>query len=219
MNVMPELAALEQERRSKRNPEIQAIMDEAGDEVAALDIEHKALRSGDKAPSFTLPNATGQSVSLESVLANGPAVIVFYRGGWCPYCSVALRVLQARLDDIQAQNATLLAISPEQPDYSLSTTEKLSLEFEVLSDTGNQIARRFGLVFTLPESLRPIYSRSGYDIIAHNGDASFELPVPGTFVVGTDGVIALAHVDSNYTRRLSPDAIIAALKELQSAPA
>ncbi|MCB0053450.1 MAG: AhpC/TSA family protein, partial [Caldilinea sp.] len=114
--------------------------------------------------------------------------------------------------DIQALGATLVAISPQTPDNSLSLAEKHGLAFPVLSDAGNAVARRFGLVFTVPEALRAVYDKLGIDIPAHNGDGSFELPVPGTYVVGRDGTIAFAYANVDYTRRVAVRDILAALR-------
>lgn len=105
-----------------------------------------------------------------------------------------------------------MAISPELPDHSLSTVEKNELSFEVLSDAGNKVARQFGLVFQLPEDLRPLYLNWGIDLAAHNGDESSELPVPGTFVVGQDHRVILAAVNPDYTRRLEPAEIVDSLR-------
>ena len=101
----------------------------------------KALRRGQVSPRFALPSATGAIVSLEERLAYGPIIVTFYRGGWCPYCNIALRALQSRLPEIKSLGGSLIAISPEVPDQSLSTTEKLALEFDVLSDADNFVAR------------------------------------------------------------------------------
>ena len=110
--------------------------------------------------------------------------------------------------------ASLPAISLQTPDNSLSTQEKNTLSYEVLSDVGNQVARQFGLVFTLPASLLPIYADFGINLAAANGNNSFELPLPATYVVGTNGVIAHAFVDADYTKRLDPQEIIETLKKM-----
>ncbi|MEL6495485.1 MAG: peroxiredoxin-like family protein, partial [Cyanobacteria bacterium J06623_7] len=174
-------------------------------------VAEQSIGKGQKLSNFTLPNALEQEISLKSLLAKGAVVVSFYRGGWCPYCNLELRALQAALPEITARGATLVAISPETPDSSLSTKEKNELSFEVLSDRGNLLARELGLVFTLPESLRPIYSNFGIDIPAHNGDETFELPLPATYVVKADGTIVYHFVHADYTQRLDPDQIIEAL--------
>jgi len=122
--------------------------------------------------------------------------------------------LQLALDRIKELGASLVAISPETPDNSLSTAEKNSLTFEVLSDLGNRVAREFGIVFQLPIDLRPIYAGFGIDLIKANDDDTFELPIPATYVIGTDRKIRKAFVNADYTKRLDPEEIIAVLKEM-----
>jgi len=169
---------------------------------------------GDPAPDFTLPDAQGRPVSLSAALREGPVVVTFYRGGWCPYCNIQLRAYQEALPQIIARSARLFAISPQLPDASLTTAEKNDLEFDVLSDAGNAVARAFGLVYALPQELRDALSANGKALPGINGDDSWELPLTGTFVIGRDGRIALAWVDTDYRRRLAPEAILEALAKL-----
>ncbi len=215
MAVMNELVALEQERRAKRPAELQAVMDQATADLDASEMADGFLREGDTAPDFVLPDALGNSVALADLRAQGPVVIAFYRGTWCPYCNLEVQLLQRALPDIQALGATLVAISPQTPDNSLTLAEKHGLGFAVLSDAGNAVARRFGLVFTVPDALRGVYDKLGIDIPAHNGDGSFELPVPGTYVVGRDGTIAFAYANVDYTRRVATADILEALRSLR----
>lgn len=194
--------------------DVRDSMSTATAELAASGILEAATSTGATAPDFTLPNATGTPVQLSQLLSQGPVVLSFYRGQWCPYCNLELRALQQALPDISAAGATLVAVSPQTPDNSLSTVEKNELTFEVLSDVGNRVARDYGLVFQLPENLRPIYAGFGIDVPAHNGDETFELPVAATYVIATDGTIAHAFVDADYTKRLDPADIAAALQAL-----
>jgi peroxiredoxin len=122
--------------------------------------------------------------------------------------------LQLELPDIESLGAQLVAISPNLPDKSLSTVEKNHIAFEVLSDVGNHVARDFGLVFTLSEELRPIYASFGIDIPAFNGDHTFELPMPATYVIATDSTITYAMVDPDYPKRLEPSEIVKVLKNM-----
>jgi peroxiredoxin len=123
-----------------------------------------------------------------------------------------LQAYQESLPEIQALGASLVAVSPQTPDSSLSTAEKDELKFEVLSDVGNQVARRYGLVFRVADAVQAAMKGLGIDLAQHNGDESWELPVPGTFVIAKDGSIRLAYVDADYTRRLEPSEILAALR-------
>jgi peroxiredoxin len=122
--------------------------------------------------------------------------------------------LQRSLPEIKSQGAELVTISPQLPDNSLSTAEKLALEFEVLSDVGNKVAKSFGLVFKLSEKMQEIYKNFGIDLPTANGDQSFELPIPATYVVAKNGIIAFAFIDADYTNRLDPEIIVSELKKL-----
>lgn len=200
--------------RSRLPDSTLAVMDAATASLAASGLVEQSLAVGVKAPEFNLPNVNGDAVALSTLLAHGPVVLAFYRGGWCPYCSTELRALQARLDDFTTLGATLVAISPQTPDNSLSTAEKMDLAFLVLSDVGNTVARSYGLVFSLPEDLREVYSGFGLDLPAANGDDSFELPLPATFVLDSNGVVAWRFVDVDYTKRAETDDVLAALAAL-----
>ena len=173
-----------------------------------------ALAAGAPAPAFGLPDARGGEASLARLLAGGPVVLVFYRGGWCPYCDLQLRAYQEVLPQIRAFGAQLVAVSPQTPDESLSTAEKKALAFPVLSDVGNAVAREYGLVFRVPPGLDAVHRGFGIDLARSNGDASNELPVPAVFVIGRDGRVAFRHVDADYRNRLEPARLIEALSAL-----
>ena len=155
-------------------------------------------------PKFSLQNAVGKLVSREELLSHGPFLMVFYRGEWCPYCNVQLQHLQRNVDKMTAKGVTLVAVSPELPNQSLNTTEKHDLKFQVLSDVGNKLARQLGIVWAQPDELRGVFSVAGVDLKARNGDDSFEVPVPATFLVDQKGVVRNKFIDSDYTKRLEP---------------
>ena len=173
-----------------------------------------AISVGAIAPEFRLPDVNGNPVSLADLLRRGPVVVTFYRGGWCPYCNIQLRAYQAVLREIAALGAQLVAISPQLPDQSLSTLQANELTFEVLSDVGNHAARRFGLIYALPEELRAALRSNNKALPGINGDESWELPVPATYVIARDGRIALAYIEVDYRKRLEPEAILDALRSL-----
>ena len=174
----------------------------------------QAIKVGDTFPDFVLPNAENAGLSLAALLKEGPLVISFYRGAWCPYCNLEIKALQNRLTDIQATGAQLIAISPQTPDKSSDQISTSKLTFDVLSDSSNKLAKQCGLVFTLPESLRPVYAAWKLDIPGHNGDDTFELPMPATFITGSDGIIKYAFIDMDYTKRLEPEIIVEQLRQL-----
>jgi peroxiredoxin len=206
-----ELAAQRQSSYEARTPEQRQTQRETVAIVEQSGLARTALTVGDQAPAFSLPNAVGETVSLAALLAHGPVIISFYRGGWCPYCNLELRALQARLGDVREAGGELVAISPEHPDSSLDTAEKNSLEFPVLSDVGNVVARQFGLVHAInPEWVR--YQLSvGVDVAARNASAVAEVPLPATYVVRQDGTITFAVVDADYTTRAEPADVLRAL--------
>lgn len=211
MPLKDELESVKTTFAQKNDPAIVAAYEKGIDELRAAGIERNALKPGDRAPDFTLPDATGRSVSLSERLKDGPVVLKFYRGGWCPYCNLELRAYQKALPELAAVGAQLVAVSPESPDHSLSTKEKNALAFSVLSDRGGATARAYRLAFQLSPELKALYQSRGRDLAEWNG-GDWTLPVPGTFVVGTDGRIVLAHVDADYRSRLEPSEAVAAAR-------
>ncbi|MGY5450338.1 peroxiredoxin-like family protein [Agarivorans sp. MS3-6] len=196
--------------------DVQKLMKQATKNLAESEIAKKAPQAGQVLPNFTLANQTGEQVSLSSLLAKGPLIITFYRGGWCPYCNLELRAYQQILPEIKALGANLVAITPELPDASLSTTEKNELQFQVLTDTNADYAKSLDIVFALPEELRPIYSSFGIEVEKHNGEGQFGLPLAVTYVVAQDGTIASAFIDADYTKRQEPSDLLPVLKSLNN---
>jgi peroxiredoxin len=175
----------------------------------------QALEEGALAPDFTLPDARGNAVTLSHLLTQGPVIMTFYRGAWCPYCHLQLRAYQQALPYMQARGASLVAISPQTPGHNRALAEKLKLTFALLSDMGNQVARQFGLVFTIDEAVRGAHKLVCADLPAFNGTDAWDLPMAGTFLVDQSGTVRLAFVDPDFTRRLDPSVIIARLNELK----
>jgi peroxiredoxin len=202
----------------KRVPaERQAIMER---HIAELrnGLAKTALKAGDRAPAIVLGNAKGETVDVGALLKQGPVIVTFYRGGWCPYCNLELRAFQQVLPDIKAAGASLVAISPEKPDDTLSTTEKNALSFEVLSDIGQKVGRAFGLVYDFSDELKSAYREFGLDIPAKNGAASeWALPISATYVIGGDGTITYAHTDADYRDRADPADILKLVKTSRAA--
>jgi len=219
MSFQDELAGLKQMSLEKRGPAVIALYERSVDELRASGMATRALAVGDPMPGFALPNANGATVRSAELLGKGPLVVTFYRGGWCPYCNLELRAYQARIDRLRAAGATVVAISPELPDETARATGDNALAFDVLSDAGNAVARSFGLVFKLGAEMVEIFRRNGNDLERRNGDGSWELPIPGTFVVDAGGVVVLADVDPDYTRRLDPAQVMATVEALATGTA
>lgn len=184
------------------------IIEKAFQEIAQSNWDADALAEGDKAEDFSLANAKGEETRLSSLLANGPVILNFYRGDWCPYCNLEFKALNDILPQIKDLGATLVGISPELPDNSLNTKEKHQLQFQVLSDVGNVVARLYGIVMPVPEIMRPLYDKWGIDLHQANGDHSWELPIPATYVLSPDATVIAAYVNKNYTQRMEPTEIV-----------
>lgn len=189
----------------------QQVFADAMKQVATSGVMESALKVGAPAPDFTATDAKGETLHLADLLKNGPVVMTWYRGGWCPYCNIQLRSMQQALPEIAGAGATLVALTPEKPDSSLTTAEKNQLTFAVVSDTQLKIAHQYGVAYKLPESLREMF-KGRLELPEINGDDSWELPLAATYVIGTDGKVAYAFVDADYTRRAEPADIIEAIK-------
>jgi peroxiredoxin len=196
-------ANADEAKKTLYNQGIQAVVD-AG-------VLERAKNVGDEAPNFTLKNANGESVNLKTQLKNGPVILMWYRGGWCPYCNLTLKSMQDHLAQFTAAGAQLIALTPELPDSSLSTKEKNNLQFEVLSDLKNTIAKQYGVVFTLTPEVAKKY-QEGFGLHQYNGDESNELPLAATYIIGTDGKIKYAFLDADYRNRAEPAEILKHLK-------
>ncbi|GAA0482549.1 peroxiredoxin-like family protein [Streptomyces olivaceiscleroticus] len=214
MSLNAELRTFYEARQQQIPAEVREIMQRAGAELAASGQADRALAAGAQAPDFTLPTATGDTRTLGELLAQGPVVLTFYRGAWCPYCNIALRSLQQHHDALTERGARLLAVSPQIPDESLSLAEKHALAFDVLSDIGSAVAKAYGLAFDLPDDLAAVYDRLGFDLQHVNGGHARTLPLPATYVIDRSGTIRWAFADTDYTTRAEPADILAALDAL-----
>ena len=206
------IAEYDAAKAKKVSSEILDTMAGATRQLEEMRITDRSLKTGDQVPDFTLPNHLGEPRRLYELLEKSVVVVNFYRGGWCPYCNLELNALQQALPEIDAAGAKLIAISPELPDKALDTQARHALAFDVLSDVGNRVSESFGLIFELPEVLRPIYLNLGIDIPAFNGDESFILPVPASYVIDSDGTIRYHFINADYTQRLEPDDLLRVLR-------
>jgi peroxiredoxin len=194
-------------------PEVAAVFGAEQQRWRELGEPAGIVRAGDTIADFALPDPTGAPVSLEELLADGPAVIVFYRGGWCPYCNIALRTYQTELlPNLGQYGARLVAISPQRPDQSLSTKEKAELSFTVLSDPGAEVARGLGIVFTPTEDVLSTQRKLGVDLAQVN--ETVDLPMPTVLVVDSGRIVRFADTHADYTARTEVSEIIAALDAL-----
>lgn len=173
------------------------------------------LAVGDVAPNFTLNDATGNQVVLADLLAKGPVVVTFYRGEWCPYCNLQLRALQEALPEITAKGATLVAISPQAPDHSLTMTEKHELAFPVLSDVDQEVSESYKVRFDVTGELEDVQVNVFQnDPAEQNANGRRSLPVPSTFIIDPDGIVRFASVNADWRARVEPADVVSALKAL-----
>jgi peroxiredoxin len=196
---------------------VHELLHRATDELIASGAARRALKAGDRAPEFVLQDADGREVSSRDLLAKGPLVVTFYRGVWCPYCNLDLEALQEALPAIAALGAQLVAISPQTPPNSRKSQRENKVSFPILSDPGNEVAARFGLRFELPDYLVELYRNTFKNDLARiNGEPSWTLPMPARYVIGTDGVVAYAEVNPDYTRRPDAEELLPVLVGMKS---
>ncbi|WP_445722458.1 peroxiredoxin-like family protein [Flavobacterium sp.] len=211
MNLTEELKKHADQSAAKIPLEIQNVMKKAIKDLEESGLVANALKKGDTIPEITAPNATGKTISVQEKLKTGKVILAFYRGGWCPYCNLELKALQEILPQIEEKGATLIAITPETPDNSLSTTEKNALTFEVVTDKDNKIASAFNLTYKLPKELVDIYLNFGINLEKSNENISNELPIAATYIIDTDGAIVYDFIKEDYKLRADTAEILAAL--------
>ena len=169
------------------------------------------LQIGAKAPEFELHDHDGKIVSSANLLAQGRLVLCFIRGRWCPFCVGQMEAMNLILPEIQRSGATLIAVSPHTVKQAFFMRDQHKLRFPLLSDAGNQVARKFGLTYRVPEKQEAIYRRAFVNLPFTNGDESWELPIPATFIVDRDGTILYAATNEDYTERPEPSEIVRVL--------
>ena len=199
----------------KPSKEVLDTMRRGTDELIASAQAQRARKAGDAMPEFTLRDPDAKPVSSRDLLARGPLVISFYRGVWCPYCNLELQALQETLPEITARGARLVAISPQTAANSRKSQRDNQLGFPILSDTNSDVAHAFGIRFALPDYLVELYKSFKNDLPTLNNDPSWVLPMPARYVVGTDGIIAYAEVNPDYTRRPDPSELLPVLDRLK----
>jgi peroxiredoxin len=200
-------------------PAVIATMQRATAELIASGQAGRALQAGQLAPAFTLNDPDGRPVRSADLLARGPLVLTFYRGVWCPYCNMELQALQEALPAIRGLGAEVVALSPQTGVNSRKSVRQNGLDFPILSDAGGAVADAFGLRFALPDDLVALYKSLKNDLPTFNADPAWTLPMPARYVIGTDGVIAYAEVNPDYTQRPDPSELLPTLERLSRARA
>lgn len=215
MSLADELAARTAKSRETFDERRTAVYRAAAEALAKSDVLDTALGEGDEAPLFELPDAHGSVVSLTALLEEGPVILSFYRGSWCPFCNLELRALQRELASVETAGATLVAISPNKPDVSLELIDEAELTFPVLSDQDNGVAKQYGIVYEMDQGMVDYYQEIGRDVAGMNGSTAWELPVPATYVIDPGGVIRYAFVDLNHRVRAEPADVVAVAASLR----
>ena len=217
MSLQEKLDAFKADFEGKKAPpEVIAVMHKATADLIASGQADRALKAGWRAAKFALPDAHGVVVRSADLLAKGPLVLTFYRGVWCPYCNMDLQAIEAAAAEIRALGASLVAISPQTAPNRRKSERENALSFPILSDHGNSVANEFGLRYRLPDDLIAVYKGFGNDLAVGNGEESWTLPMPARYVIGTDGVIAYAEVNPDYTRRPDPSELLPVLRRFQT---
>jgi|SRR5579864_55032 len=183
--------------------DIQAIHARAVEELKQSGIAERSLQVGTAAPPFELSDHNGKPVRSSELLDRGPLVICFFRGRWCPFCVGQMEAMNAIVPQLQELGASLVGISPQTVHQSYLMADQHKLRFPLLSDAGNQVARQFGLVYRVPGYQQEVYSRAFVNLPFVNSDASWELPIPATYIVGTDPNTD-NHIDHRGTQRQNP---------------
>jgi len=181
--------------------------------VVESGVLQRAKKVGERAPDFKLPDPMGEMVRLSSLLDNGPVVLVWYRGEWCPYCNIHLQHLQRHKNAFEAAGAQLVAISPEIPDRGYEMQERLKLDFHVLSDKGSHVAEDWGVVYTLPPTLAE-HLQDAFGIHEANASESNQLPLAASYVIAPDGTIVYAFVEADYRKRAEAEVLLEAVREI-----
>jgi len=209
-NMKKSFDAFQKDRQEKHSltDEQKSIMNNANIQLDKINPD-PGLKSSTKAPNFILPNAFGENVELYEELKKGPVILVFYRGAWCPFCNIQLQTLQKSLPHFKKHNASLIAISPQKPEFSIGQIEKDQLQFQVLSDLDYEVIKAYNLFFELPPDLNELYiTKFQLDITKFNGENRIGLPIPGTLVIGEDAIIVTSFAEVDYKKRMEVSSII-----------
>ena len=193
--------------------DVQEVNRRTVEQLGASGIAGRVLAVGGRIPSFQLPDQDGNPVSSDDLLSRGPLAICFFRGRWCPFCVAQLEAMNAALPRIQEAGANLIAISPQTVKQSFFMHDQHHLRFPLLSDAHNQVARGFGLVYPIPDEQKKVYSRTFVNLPFLNGEASWELPIPATYLADRQGTVVYASADPDYTQRPEPQEVLSRLQQ------
>ncbi len=213
MSLQQDIKDLQKEMMLSIPADVLTTMQDETVKLIASGIAAQAKNIGDHAPAFNLENSRGERVSMQDFLQQGVLVVNFYRGAWCPYCNLELKAWDHVLPALNKLGANLVSITPNTKEKSSALLQENPFAFDILWDCDNQIAKNYGLVFTLSETLRSIYDGFGIHLPEFDGNDRYELPMPATYVIDSDGSILHAFVDADYTKRIDPQDILKLLQQ------
>jgi peroxiredoxin len=196
-------------------PEIQAAYLRIIERLKALRLAEIGPKLGEPMPDFILPDQRGRLVTLEALVRDGPVVLCFNRGHWCPYCQLARRAIAAAHDEVRGRGGQIVSIVPERAQFSKKMTTDYALPFPVLSDVDLSYALSLGLVYWIGAEMKSIYDKVGVDLANYQGNGNYFLPLAATFVVAADGTVADRHVDSDFRNRMDIERMLAAVAKLK----
>jgi peroxiredoxin len=194
-------------------PEMQDAVDRMVERLKAHQAGSLAPGPGDVMPSFVLPDDAGHTVTLESLLVEGPAAITFHRGHWCPYCRINTRVLGSLHGRVVAEGASIVAVVPEREKFAATLKADAGLRYPVLCDMDNGYALSISLAIYVGDELQTLMGAAGRDLPRYQGNDSWILPIPATFVVAQDGRVVRRFIDPDYRKRMAEDDLLAALRQ------
>ncbi|OTQ80758.1 peroxiredoxin-like family protein [Gilliamella apis] len=213
MKLIEDLKTLRQDLITQLPQDVQNILDSSLADMLSGKLGSHSLQFGDIAPDFSLISTDNEEINLYKLLETKPVIISFFRGSWCPFCVKELEHFQNNLELIQqVKNMHFIAISPQKAVISAQLKQEKSMSITILSDIKNNIADKFGLVFTLPEKVRELYNNLGANLLDFNGDDSYTLPIPATYLIGQDKKVYFAYVNANYMERADISELINVLK-------
>lgn len=207
-NLKQQIEELNESLANQLPTEILEVFGKSIQDLRTKNIEENSISIGNMFPDFNLPNTNDETVQLKELLKNEKVIVAFFRGSWCPYCNLELKALQDNLKQITDRKATLVAISPQMPDYSKELKGNHNLDFELLTDKNNTLAKQLGISFGLQDYVIPVYGNLGIELSEYNENDNNELPVPAVFVIDTNGSITYKFVDTNYMNRINIQELI-----------
>jgi peroxiredoxin len=199
------------------SPEFADIVDRMVARLQASSVGQSAPRPGEPMPDFMLPDQAGHLIRLADLLEKGPVILSLHRGHWCPYCRLNADALARIAPEVTRLGGQIVAISPERRAYGAALKSYARAPFPILADVGNGYALELNLLFWVGDEKRAAMRAGGFDIAPYQGNESWMLPIPATFIIGQDGIVRARHIDPDYRHRMDTDALLAAMRSVSAA--